>query len=114
MLENGPMMSATLTRIQQLVEQGEVKISEHGYDELSDDLLGVAEILEGVRGAKTVEDYPTFGKGPSVLVLRLDRAARPVHVVWGIPKGKTAPAVLITAYRPDTDMWENDFLRRKR
>lgn len=112
MLENGPMMSATLTRIQQLVEQGEVKISEHGYDELSDDLLGVAEILEGVRGAKTVEDYPTFGKGPSVLVLQLDRAARPVHVVWGIPKGHDGPAVLVTAYRPDSAKWDGEFMER--
>ena len=38
---------------------------------------------------------------------------RHIHVVWGIPKGKTEPAVLITAYRPDPDLWENDFLRRK-
>jgi len=33
-------------------------------------------------------------------------------VVWGIPKGAFSPAVLVTAYRPDADLWTADFLRR--
>jgi class 3 adenylate cyclase len=32
---------------------------------------------------------------------------------WGIPRGQTAPAVLVTAYRPDPARWTDDFLRRR-
>ena len=45
------------------------------------------EIEAGVATAVEVEDYPDFHKGPSVLVLQLDAAGKPVHVVWGIRKG---------------------------
>jgi hypothetical protein len=36
-----------------------------------------------------------------------------VHAVWGIPKGATGPAVLVTAYRPDPSRWSEDFMRRR-
>ena len=107
-------MSATLEAIQRLVAAGEVRISEHGYDELANDGILVRDILEGVSSARVVEDYPTFGKGPAVLVLESDAQGKPVHVVWGIPKGHTTPAVLVTAYRPDPGAWGADFLRRRK
>ena len=79
----------------------EVRISVHGYDELAADQVLVHEVVEGLAAAVLVEDYPDYPKGPCVLVLEQDTAGKPVHVVWGIPKGQTSPAVLVTAYRPD-------------
>ena len=106
-------MSGTVDQIQELVRRGSVRISEHGYDELAADGILVREAVEGVASAILVEDYPNYPKGACVLVRETINDGRHIHVVWGIPKGKTEPAVLITAYRPDTNLWENDFLRRK-
>jgi hypothetical protein len=77
--------SVTYEKVRELVAREAVKISSHGYDELAADGIMVTEAIAGA----------------------------PVHVVWGIPKGKMEPAVLITAYRPDPKLWENDFLTRR-
>lgn len=106
-------MSETLQKVRRLVEEGAVRISEHGYDELADDGIYVREVISGLVNARLVEDYPDYPKGPCVLVLQTGREDRPIHAVWGIPKGRSGPAVLITAYRPDPEVWENDFLRRR-
>ena len=105
-------MSDTFAAIQALVRNGEIRISEHGYDEMVEDGLHAREVLAGIGGAVIVEDYPTYPKGPCVLVLQQDRTGLPIHVVWGIPKGQMSPAVLVTAYRPDPARWTSDFMRR--
>jgi hypothetical protein len=107
-------MSDTLRRVVELVRGGEVRISAHGYDEMAEDDILAGEAINGVGAAVVVEDYPDFPKGPCVLVLQQDRSDQPIHVVWGIPKGRTTPAVLVTAYRPDPARWTDDFLRRRR
>lgn len=107
-------MSSTLDQIRELIRNGSVRISEHGYDELAADGILAREAIRGISSAILVEDYPSYPKGACVLVRETDNDGRHIHVVWGIPKGKTEPAVLVTAYRPDPDLWENDFLKRKR
>lgn len=95
------------------MREGQVRISEHGWDELEADDISVRDIIESLVNAQQVEDYPKFAKGPSVLVLQRNRDYDPIHVVWGIPKGYESPAVLITAYRPDPNRWNLDFTERK-
>lgn len=74
-------MSATFERICALVRNGEVRISDHGYDEMSEDGIAAREIVTGVLAGTVVEVYPTHAKGPCVLVLQFDRDQRPIHVV---------------------------------
>ena len=106
-------MSETFQRIANLVGRGEVRISDHGYDELAADGILVRDLVEGVADAVVVEDYPEYPKGPCVLTLQKDRDGKVIHVVWGIPKNVSGPAVLVTAYRPDSERWTDDFQRRK-
>lgn len=72
----------------------DVRVSEHGYDELADAGIRVRDVVNGLANAILVEDYPEFRKGPSVLVLQRDQAGRPIHVVWGIPRGADGPRLL--------------------
>ena len=105
-------MSKSLDQILVLAKRNELKVSDHGYDELAADNISVREIVDSLPQAELLEDYPDYFKGPCVLLLQLDREEKPIHTVWGIPKGETSPAVLITAYRPDPLKWSKDFRRR--
>jgi hypothetical protein len=105
-------MSATFQRVVDLITMGDVKVSDHGYDELAQDGIFAGDALVSVMDGIVVEDYPNYRKGPCVLVLQMDRDGRPIHVLRGFPKARPAPAVLITAYRTDLRRWAPDFLRR--
>jgi hypothetical protein len=107
-------MSKTFEQIRYLVERREVIVSDHGYDRLAQDDIFVRDIMAGVFDAVVVEDYPEYPKGPCVLVLQKDRAGKPIHVVWGIPKNASSPAVVVTAYRPDIERWSDNSLRRRK
>ena len=106
-------MSRTFELILDLIDRKQVLVSDHGYDELAEDDILVKEVLDGASAALMVEDYPDYPKGPCVLMLQKDSQDKPIHVVWGIPRGEGSPAVLVTAYRPDPDRWSDDFIRRK-
>ncbi|MGM0601384.1 MAG: DUF4258 domain-containing protein [Candidatus Rifleibacteriota bacterium] len=105
-------MNRTFKRILELINLREVLVSVHGYEELENDDLTATELIAGARNGQVIEDYPDFHKGPAILVLQKDHKNSPVHVVWGIPKCKNRPAVLVTAYRPSLKLWAKDFRRR--
>jgi hypothetical protein len=73
-------MSQTFQRIQALVSQKDIKVSEHGYDELSADDILIRDVVRSVHDAIVVEDYPDYPKGPCVLLLQRDQENQPVHV----------------------------------
>ena len=106
-------MSKILEQVQALVARGEVRVSLHGYEELAVDSIRVHDVVAGLGPAIVVEDYPNYPKGPCVLVLEHDGAGQPIHVLWGIPAGQDSPAVLITAYRPDPEKWDETWRRRR-
>jgi len=106
-------MSMTFDRVCALVQRGEVRVSDHGYEEMSDEDILARDVLAGVFEGVVVEDYPMYAKGPCVLVLQRGLNQQPIHVVWGIPKDLSSPAVIVTAYRPNPDLWSEDFTRRK-
>jgi hypothetical protein len=106
-------MSETLDRILALVIAGQVRVSDHGYEQLLEDDILATDVFAGVAAARVVEDYPNAAHGPSVLVLENDSEGRPLHILWGIPAGHAGPAVVVTGYRPDPARWSEDYMKRK-
>ena len=107
-------MSATLDRVRALVAAGDYRVSSHGYEELDEDGIVADELFASLDLAVVVEDYPDTGRGPSVLALHRLPGGEIVHGVWGLPAGRLAPAVIVTAYRPDLARWLPDWRTRRR
>ena len=79
-------MSRILEQVQALVARGEVLVSLHGAEELLADDIRAHDVVNGLRAAVVVEEYPNYVKGPCVLVLERDKSDRPIHVVWEFPR----------------------------
>ena len=107
-------MNEIWVKILGLIANRDIRISEHGYDELAAEGITVREIVAGSPGGIVLEEYPDYPKGPCVLTMLKGVEGHPIHAVWGIPRGSTSPAVLVTAYRPDPERWTNGFRRRKK
>jgi hypothetical protein len=107
-------MSETYKNILNLVKKGEILVSDHGYDEMIEDRIIAKDIISSIGNSELIEDYPNYRKGPCILLLQYDKQNNPIHVVWGIPKGRSSPAVIVTAYRPNPDRWSDDYRRRKK
>jgi hypothetical protein len=59
-------MADTREKIIKLIKNGEIKISEHGYDELAADGITVRDIVTGILDGVVLEEYPEYPKGPCV------------------------------------------------
>ncbi|MBR0555565.1 DUF4258 domain-containing protein [Ciceribacter sp. L1K23] len=105
-------MSETFHQVVSLVAKSQYLVSLHALSKMLDENILLGSIVEGISLGRLVEDYPEYHKGPAVLVLQPDENGLPIHTVWGLPKGKSEPAVLVTVYRPDPDRWSSDFKRR--
>lgn len=103
-----------IERIRRLVESGQRQYSAHAVRELAADGILIKPLVDAIANAVVVEEYPDYHKGPCVLVLQRDGDGSPVHLLWGIPKDRDGPAVLVTAYRPRPDQWDAGFRWRKR
>ena len=80
-------MHNILDRVRVLVSEGIVRISAHGYDELAADGLTARDLVDGLDAAELIEEYPSYPKGPCVLVLQRRMGAR-CMVYGGFPPAR--------------------------
>ena len=105
-------MSMTFDRVGALVRSGEVRISDHGYEEMSDEDILARDVLIGVFDGVVVEDYPLYPKGPCVLVLQILTSSR--STLFGEFQRIYRHRRLLSR-RTDRIpiLWSEDFTRRK-
>ena len=112
MVNGGRRDEATLDRVRLLAARGELEVSDHAYDRISNLGLLVSDLFASISSGEPIEDYPDYHAGPCVLVLQQAGSGALLHALWGLRKGADRPAVLVTAYKPDPTKWSADFRRR--
>ena len=106
-------MSEILRLVQDHVANGRVRLSQHGFRKIQERSIEYDEILAGLARAELIESYPDYVHGPSMLVVQHDFQGEPIHVIWGMPKQGPQFASIVTAYRPDQNLWDTGMTRRK-
>ena len=93
------------------VAAGDVEFSHHAREEMEDEAIGTAEVLEAIAAGRILENYPDDPRGPSCLLAGLTRAGRALHVVCTT----AAPMLrIITVYGPQPPKWVSATERRPR
>ena len=60
-------MTGIFEQILDLFRRNEIVVSNHGYEELSEDDIGLRDLLAGVEQGVVIENYPDYPKGPCTL-----------------------------------------------
>ena len=73
--------------------------------------MQVSRLLEALRVCEVINEYPDDRPFPSYLLLGF-ADNKPYHIVAGVNIAE-AEIHLITAYIPDSDIWHDDYRRKK-
>ena len=83
----------------------------HSLQRMFQRKISVAEVKSVVSAGKMIENYPQDLPYPSKLVLGYSNE-RPLHVVYSENFG-SKEIIIITVYEPDSNLWEDNYSRRK-
>ena len=93
------MIDAMLSKI----ESGLYEFSKHAVDQSILRSISLGEVVESIRDAIIIENYPNDKYGPSCLILGFTDAGRPLHVQC--TSGSREILKIITLYEPDESLW---------
>jgi Domain of unknown function (DUF4258) len=88
-----------------------IRITDHAREEMEEESITLAEVLEAIAAGQIIENYPDHRRGSCCLLYGLTRQRRPLHVVCttSLPL-----LVIITAYIPTPPRWINPIERSSR
>jgi hypothetical protein len=82
----------------------------HALRQMFNRRINDSDVSEILRNGKIIEEYPDDTPYPSYL-LSGKIEGRSLHVVIAHNK-KESMVIVITAYEPDPNLWEDDYTRR--
>jgi len=83
----------------------------HALRQMFNRRIDETDIEEVVQKGTIIEEYPDDTPYPSYLMYRTVRG-RPLHVVGAYDK-EEGVIIVVTAYEPNPDRWEEHYTRRK-
>jgi len=101
--------------IHRCFDEDRVLYSGHARREMQEEAFGSImdqEVYEAICRGEVIETYPDDTPYPSVLILGMTDANRPLHVVCAYDKGDDR-GVVVTVYQPDPERWEDNRRRKK-
>jgi hypothetical protein len=98
----------TIKDIQDKIEIGEYRFSDHSVKRMIDKSIDRHEVEEAVQDGEIIEVYPDDKYSPSCLIYGKTSKERNLHVQVSYPP----TVVVITIYEPDPEEWVNGRVRR--
>ena len=107
-----PWQSGMIKTLGQFVSDGRYRVTLHARSEMDNDDVSTSELVEAMLGmnSEIIEDYPDDPRGHSHLVLGYSAPKRPLHICCAVHEDWL---VIITVYRPNEDLWAEDWRTRK-
>ena len=104
-------VDASLARIRIQAATRAIRVTDHAREEMEEESITLAEILEAFANGQIIENYPDHKRGSCCLLYGLTARRRPLHVVCttSLPL-----LVIITAYVPVPPKWIGPTERRAR
>lgn len=96
--------------IKDKVGQGRYAVAFTHTERLRERRIRTQDIEQAVKVGAIIEEYPDDPRGPSCLILGLV-GERPLHVLCG--RLESDEILIITAYEPNREEWQNDWKTRK-
>ncbi len=100
----------TMEQLKALNKIENMAITEHARIRLYERNISIDDIVNGINTGEIIKQYEDDKPLSSCLVLGFSVESEYIHIVLSCDIDFI---YLITAYFPDTDMWENDFKTRK-
>jgi len=102
-------MSMSIAEIQDKIQKGEYRISDHAIKRMIQRSIERFEVVEAILNGEIIEEYPQDKYSPSCLIYGKTKADRDLHVQVSLPP----KVVVITTYAPDPEEWIDCRVRRK-
>lgn len=103
-------MAMSMAEIQNKIQNGEYRISDHAIKRMIQKSIELREVVEAIINGEIIEEYPKDKYSPSCLIHGKTKAGRDLHAQVSLPP----KVVVVTTYPPDPDEWIDGRIRRSK
>ena len=102
--------NAIAEQLSRQAKNDQFRISAHAHQEMVEENILLDDLVDALKHATLIENYPEHRRGPCCLICGLNEAGRYLHIVCTT---SLDPAIIITVYEPKSPKWITPFTRGK-